>query len=100
MATQLTCDVCGEEPGIQMLTNLTDGTTMVIGAACNTEFYVQSTILLLETGQHEGPRTKCAACRILHERMTDGVTPMADVSRETSDPDPVNIPVETAADVP
>lgn len=87
MAQPLICDVCGTEPGAQMLTNLGDGSTMILCPACIPEFYAQSVVTLLETGPHEGPRTKCPACRVLHERMTAGVTPMAATDSSDSWPD-------------
>lgn len=73
MAAPLVCDICQGEPGVQMLSNLSDGATMIIGAACAGDFYHQMLIRTLDASQHEGPRTKCAACRRFHEHGTGGV---------------------------
>lgn len=84
MAQQLTCDICGAEDGAQMLTNLADGTVMIVGAGCLPFFYGHSVLLTMEAGEHKGPAGKCQACRRTHERMTTPVAPIGDVSRETS----------------
>lgn len=83
MAQQLTCDICGQEPGAQMLTNLADGSVLVMGAACLPVFYGQSVLLVTDAGEHKGPAGKCQACRRVHEQMTTPVAPIGDVSRET-----------------
>jgi len=100
MAQQLNCDICQDEPGVQMLTNLTTGDTMVMGEACLPGFYGHCLLQLTGAGEHRGPANKCQACRRVHEQMTTPVAPIGDVSRETSPPDPVEIPAETAAEAP
>jgi hypothetical protein len=39
MATQLTCDMCGDEPAIMMQSNLGDGSTITVGPQCMIPFY-------------------------------------------------------------
>jgi len=70
MAQQLTCDICGAEPAVQMLTNLSDGTVLAIGGLCTALFYDQSLRIVTEAGDHQGPAGKCQACRRVHERIT------------------------------
>lgn len=88
MAQPLICDVCGTEEAVQMINNLTDGSVMTLGPACIPEFFAQATATLWGTGQHEGPRTKCPACRTMHEQMTGGVTAIA------TDPVPTDLEIE------
>jgi hypothetical protein len=85
MAQSLICDICGQEPGVQMLSNLADGATIAVGAACSGDFYHQMLLHALAANQHEGPRTKCAACRAIHEQATIGATPIA---ADTQPPEP------------
>lgn len=77
MAQPLICDICGTEEAVQMINNLTDGSVMTLGPACIPEFFAQATATLWGTGQHEGPRTKCPACKSMHEQMTGGVVAIA-----------------------
>lgn len=76
MAQQLSCDICHDEPAVQMLTNLQDGTVLVMGAGCLPVFYGQSALMVMGAGEHAGPPTKCQACRRTHERMTTPVAPL------------------------
>lgn len=69
MAQPLSCDICQAENGVQMLTNLQDGSTLVIGAQCLPAFYGHSLLTVMEAGEHKGPPTKCQACRRIHEQM-------------------------------
>lgn len=77
MAQILPCDICQQEPAVQMLTNLEDGTVLTMGAACLPQFYGQSTLIVMNAGEHAGPPTKCQACRRTHERMTTPVAPLS-----------------------
>lgn len=90
MAQPINCDICADEPAVQMLTNLATGDVMSLGAACLPLFYGQSALLAIEAGDHAGPAGKCQACRRFHERMTTPVTPM------TADT-PAPAPPETSA---
>lgn len=40
MPTQLTCDMCGGELAVTMVTNLANGDTLVIGEACQLTFHL------------------------------------------------------------
>jgi|SRR5882762_5200996 len=89
MAYDAPCDICGQEPTAQLLTNLADGAVLGIGTACLPQFYGNMTLELFEAGEHKGPATKCQACRRFHERMTTPIAPIGtetDVSRETTGP--------------
>lgn len=77
MAQPLICDVCSQEEALQMINNLTDGSSITLGPMCIPEFYAQAAATLYGAGQHQGPRTKCAACKTMHEQMTGGVIPVA-----------------------
>ena len=76
MAQQLTCDICHDETGVQMLTNLATGDVLVMGTACLPTFYGQSVLGVMDAGDHKGPANKCQACRRVHERMTTPVAPI------------------------
>lgn len=97
MAAQLICDVCGQEPGAQMLSNLADGSTMILGAGCIPDFYHQSILALFGGEQHSGPRTKCAACKSIHEHGTGGVVPMGTDSDAAPDVADEQAPDDAAA---
>jgi hypothetical protein len=79
MAQQLPCDICNDEPALQMVTNLTDGSVLTMGANCLPGFYGQSALMVMDAGEHKGPAGKCQACRRMHERMT---TPVAQLDTE------------------
>jgi hypothetical protein len=100
MAQQLACDICGGEEAVQMLTNLATGDVMTLGRACLPAFYGQSVLSVMDAGEHAGPANKCQACRRVHEKMTTPVAPLADVSRETSEPDAAPPPPGDVADAP
>jgi hypothetical protein len=76
MANQYPCDICHEEPAVQMLTNLGDGTTVMLGAGCLPVFYAQSTLSMLNAGEHKSIPSKCQACRRVHEHMTTPAHPI------------------------
>lgn len=95
MAAPLTCDVCTSEPAVQMMTNVTDGTVLALGAQCLPGFYGASVLIMMDAGDHKGPAGKCQACRRFHERMTTPVTPIGvpagdqnDHTDEPGDPGP------------
>lgn len=100
MAQALACDICGDEEAVQMLTNLATGVVMTLGPNCLPAFYGQSVLIAVNAGEHAGPAGKCQACRRVHERMTTPVAPIADVSRETSEPDATAPPPGDVADAP
>ena len=85
MAAQLICDICNTEPGVQMLSNLADGAVMVLGAGCLPDFYHQSILTLFGGQQHSGPRTKCAACKAIHEHGTGGVVSIGEGDGQAPD---------------
>ena len=85
MAAQLICDICGAEPGAQMLSNLADGSTMVLGAGCIPDFYHQSMLALFGGEQHSGPRTKCVPCKAIHEYGTGGVVAIGPADEQLPD---------------
>lgn len=100
MAQTLNCDVCGEENAVQMLTDLTDGTSIAIGAACIPMFLGQAVLTVMGAGDHKGPANRCQACRRVHERMTTPVAPL-----EVPDVSGAGVPyppdtADTAADAP
>lgn len=76
MAQSLPCDICQQEEAVQMLTNLTDGSVLTMGAACLPHFYGHSALATMDAGTHKGPAGKCQACRRMHERMTTPVAPL------------------------
>ena len=76
MAQPLYCDICSAEEAVQMLTNLADGSVLMIGAACLPQFYGQSVLITMDAGEHKGPAGRCQACRRMHERMTTPVAPL------------------------
>lgn len=76
MAQQLYCDICASEEPVQMLTNLADGSVLMLGPACLPHFYGSSVLLAMDAGEHKGPAGKCQACRRMHERMTTPVAPL------------------------
>jgi hypothetical protein len=61
MAQPLNCDICAAEPGVQMLTNLADGSVMVLGGLCLPVFYGHSVLQVMAAGEHKGPASKCQA---------------------------------------
>ena len=101
MAQQLYCDICASEEPVQMLTNLADGSVLMLGPACLPQFYGHSVLAVLDAGEHKGPAGKCQACRRTHERMTTPAAPAgagdapegtttnepADTDRGTAQPD-------------
>ena len=76
MAQQLYCDICASEEPVQMLTNLADGSILMLGPACLPQFYGHSVLAAMDAGEHKGPAGKCQACRRMHERMTTPVAPL------------------------
>jgi hypothetical protein len=70
MAQPVYCDICGQEQAVQMLTNLETGETIAMGPGCLPVFYGQSTLAVMDAGEHKGLPQKCQACRRVHERMT------------------------------
>ncbi len=44
MAGQLPCDICGEEVGITLQTNLANGDVMAVGVSCMLAFYLASAL--------------------------------------------------------
>jgi hypothetical protein len=100
MAAPLICDICQAEPGAQMLSNLADGSQMVLGAACIPDFYHQSILALFGGTQHGGPRTKCTACKAIHEHGTGAVVPIGDADDTAPDVTDDQAPDVTADTVP
>lgn len=78
MASQLACDLCQEEPAVLMQTNLTDGSSLTIGAACIPMFFGGAVLGAIGSDGHAGTAGKCQACRRTHERMTTPVTQLAE----------------------
>jgi hypothetical protein len=97
MAQPVICDICSAEEAIQMLSNLTDGSTIAIGPGCAGPFYGHMVLGAFNAGEHKGPAGKCQACRRTHEGMTTPVAPIGDVSRETSPLEPHVPDAEPAA---
>lgn len=98
MAQQLYCDICTSEEAVQMLTNLADGSVLMLGPACLPQFYGHSVLAAMDAGEHKGPAGKCQACRRMHERMTTPVTPL-DVDQPDSTTEiPGQLTVDDAAD--
>lgn len=95
MAQPITCDICGLEQAVQMLTNLQDGNTLAIGALCSPTFYGHSHLAVTGAGEHRGPASKCQACRRLHEQMTTPVAPL-EVAAGDAPGDLEVIPANTA----
>lgn len=81
MAQPMACDICGAESGVQMLTDLQDGSTMVLGPQCMPSFYGHSVLAVMGAGEHSGTPTKCQACKTVHLKMTD---PGAEVAAGTA----------------
>lgn len=77
MAQQLICDLCNAEEAVLMQTNLTDGSTMLVGPACLHLFFGGAVLGVIGSDGHAGPPTKCQACRRTHERMTTPVAPIS-----------------------
>lgn len=94
MAQPLYCDICSLEEAVQMLTNLADGSVLMLGPACLPQFYGHSVLAAMDAGEHKGPAGKCQACRRMHERMTTPVTPL-DVQAPA---DPAEIPGQLTTD--
>lgn len=98
MAQQLTCDICQEEPAVQMLTNITDGNVMMLGGACAPTFYSMSLQLAMGLAEHSGPPTKCQTCKAIHAQMTGTVTPLgAGQPVDDNQPGDVDEHTETAS---
>lgn len=77
MAQALPCDYCGNENAVLMMTNLDDGGTVTVGAACLPLFFGGALLGSIGSDGHAGPPTKCQACRRTHERMTTPVAPIS-----------------------
>lgn len=77
MAQSIGCDICGAEEAVQMLTNLSTGEVLAMGASCMPVFYGQSVLQVMDAGEHKGLPQKCQACRRVHEYMTMLTRPAA-----------------------
>jgi len=77
MAQSLPCDFCNAEEAMLMQTNLADGGTITVGAACLPTFFGGAMLGVIGSDGHAGPPTKCQACRRIHERMTTPVAPIS-----------------------
>jgi hypothetical protein len=98
MAQPLTCDLCGAEEAVVMQTNLTDGSSMAVGAACLPMFFGGAVLGSIGSDGHSGPPTKCQACRRTHERMTTPVAPLgADQTPDDSQPAEATADAEPAS---
>lgn len=60
-----------------MLTNLSTGEVLAMGASCMPVFYGQSVLQVMDAGEHKGLPQKCQACRRVHEYMTMLTRPAA-----------------------
>lgn len=100
MAQPIACDLCQDEQAVLMQTSITDGSVLSVGAACLPQFFGGALLGVIGSDGHAGPPAKCQACRRTHERMTTPVAPLSDVSRETTDENPVTGDMEPLAEAP
>lgn len=94
MAQPITCDYCSSEDAALMMTNMTDGTTVAVGAACLPLFFGGALLGAIGSDGHAGPPTKCQACRRTHERMTTPVAPISIPDAVVMDENPVTGDIE------
>lgn len=106
MAQSIGCDICGSEEAVQMLTNLSTGEVLAMGASCLPVFYGQSVLQVMDAGEHKGLPQKCQACRRVHEYMTmltrpaavpqDPIPPAEGHAADGGDADQPTIPQDAA----
>jgi len=84
MAQPINCELCNSEPAVMMQMNLTDGSSISVGAGCIPVFLVGAVSGVTGAGEHKNTPGKCPACKITHDQMTP-----APAAPAAAEPNPV-----------
>lgn len=87
MATVMACDMCQQEPGTVMQTNLGNGDVIVLGDNCQLAFYLTVIQSIIEAMPHDSVAEYAVALKPVIDAMTVTVSTaqtLADIDQESA----------------